>query len=61
MGWSINLMDEPLSNLDIQLKEKLVQSIDKLQKELGFTLIYVTHDKNEMESLSNKIVLIRKK
>ncbi len=54
-------MDEPLSNLDIQLKEKLVQSIDKLQKELGFTLIYVTHDKNEMESLSDKIVLVRKK
>jgi len=57
----IILMDEPLSNLDIQLKEKLVQSIDKLQKELGFTLIYVTHDKNEMESLSDKIVLVRKK
>ena len=52
----IILMDEPLSNLDIQLKEQLVQSIDNLQKELGFTLIYVTHDKSEMKLLGDKII-----
>ena len=52
----IILMDEPLSNLDIRLKEQLVQSIDNLQKELGFTLIYVTHDKSEMKLLGDKII-----
>lgn len=50
------LMDEPLSALDADLRYKLGQQIRQWQKEIGFTAIMVTHDKDEAERMSDRIV-----
>jgi len=53
------LMDEPLSNLDAKLRVNLRNQIRSLQKHLGITTIYVTHDQEEAFSLSDKIVIMK--
>ncbi len=45
------LMDEPLSNLDEELKEELLEKILALQRELGFTLLFVTHSSKEAKKI----------
>ena len=55
---SVLLLDEPLSNLDDQLRQNVRDDLKLLQKRIGITTIYVTHDKNEALSLSDKIVLL---
>ena len=57
---SIILFDEPLSNLDAKLRDKLRINIRNLQKEFGFTAIYVTHDQSEALAMSDKVVLLNK-
>ncbi|MDZ7293725.1 ABC transporter ATP-binding protein [Mycoplasmopsis pulmonis] len=52
----ILLMDEPLSNLDAKLRNQTRQWIRKIQKELGITTIFVTHDQEEAMSISDTIV-----
>jgi ABC-type sugar transport system ATPase subunit len=52
----ILLMDEPLSSLDEELNLKLRTEIVRLQKELGFTLVYVTHNMDEAEEIGEKIL-----
>ena len=52
----ILLMDEPLSSLDEELNLKLRAEIVRLQKELGFTLVYVTHNMDEAEEIGEKIL-----
>ena len=54
----ICLMDEPLSNLDAKLRHQMRVEIRELQKKLGITMIYVTHDQTEAMSLADKIVLM---
>ena len=49
------LMDEPLSNLDAKLRLRMREEIRRLQKKLGITTIYVTHDQEEAMSLSDRI------
>ena len=53
------LYDEPLSNLDLELRVKLRIEIAKLQRELGATTVYVTHDQTEAMTLAHKVVLLR--
>ena len=53
------LLDEPLSNLDAKLRIQMRVELRKLQRELGVTTIYVTHDQVEAMSLSDRIVLIK--
>jgi sn-glycerol 3-phosphate transport system ATP-binding protein len=55
----ICLMDEPLSNLDAQLRHGMRVEIRALQQRLGMTVVYVTHDQVEAMSMADKIVLIR--
>lgn len=55
---SVLLFDEPLSNLDAKLRLAMRLQIKKIQKQLGITTIYVTHDQTEAMSLSDKIVLM---
>lgn len=55
----ILLMDEPLSNLDISLKQQLRQLIKELHQTLHTTFIYVTHDQQEALSLASKIVVLK--
>jgi len=54
----IILFDEPLSNLDAKLREDLRLELQQLQRELGFSAIYVTHDQDEAISLSSRIVIM---
>ncbi len=53
------LMDEPLSALDENLREDMRREIDNLQRMLGVTTIFVTHDQREALSMSDKIVVMR--
>ena len=55
----IFLFDEPLSNLDAELRVQMRLEIAKLHKELGATMIYVTHDQVEAMTLADKIVVLR--
>lgn len=52
------LLDEPLSNLDAALRVKMRIELAKLHKQLGCTMIYVTHDQVEAMTLANKIVVL---
>ena len=53
------LFDEPLSNLDAELRLRMRVEISALHKELGKTMIYVTHDQVEAMTLADKIVVLR--
>lgn len=56
---SVILFDEPLSNLDVALREQTRRELKLLQKELGTTSIYVTHDQQEALALSDTIAVMR--
>jgi len=53
------LLDEPLSNLDAKLRERMRFEIRSLVKNLGLTAVYVTHDQEEAMAMSSRIVLMR--
>ena len=55
----ICLMDEPLSNLDAQLRHEMRVEIRALQQRLGMTVIYVTHDQVEAMSMADHVILLR--
>ena len=52
------LMDEPLSNLDAQLRQEMRREIRALQQALGITMVYVTHDQTEAMSMADQVVLL---
>jgi sn-glycerol 3-phosphate transport system ATP-binding protein len=53
------LMDEPLSNLDAQLRLDMRREIRGLQQKLGVTMVYVTHDQTEAMSMADQVILLR--
>jgi multiple sugar transport system ATP-binding protein len=53
------LMDEPLSNLDAKLRVQMQVSVARLQKQLGITTVYVTHDQTEAMRLGDRVVVMR--
>jgi sn-glycerol 3-phosphate transport system ATP-binding protein len=53
------LMDEPLSNLDAQLRMEMRREIRELQQRLGITMIYVTHDQVEAMTMADQVILMR--
>jgi sn-glycerol 3-phosphate transport system ATP-binding protein len=53
------LMDEPLSNLDAQLRGEMRREIRALQRRLGITMVYVTHDQTEAMTMADRVVLLR--
>lgn len=55
----ILLLDEPLSNLDARLRIEMREEISRIQKEIGITTIFVTHDQEEAMSISDKILLMK--
>ncbi|MEV4114532.1 ABC transporter ATP-binding protein [Nonomuraea sp. NPDC049695] len=57
---SVLLLDEPLSNLDAQLREQARAWLKRLQTELGITTVYVTHDQEEALALSDRIAVMSK-
>lgn len=52
------LLDEPLSNLDAHLREELGQEICRIQRQLGVTLVYVTHDQEDAMSIADRIAVM---
>ena len=56
----IFLFDEPLSNLDAELRMQMRVEINKLHRRLGATMIFVTHDQVEAMTLADRIVVLRK-
>ncbi|WP_456421987.1 ABC transporter ATP-binding protein [Thermococcus sp.] len=52
------LLDEPLSNLDAKIRERLRSEIRRIQRELGITTIYVTHDQEEAMATSDRIAVM---
>jgi iron(III) transport system ATP-binding protein len=54
---SILLLDEPLSNLDAKLRERMRTELKSLQRRLGITFVYVTHDQAEAMALSDRIAV----
>jgi len=54
------LFDEPLSNLDFQLRNQMRGEIKALQKRLGKTMIYVTHDQTEAMTMADTLVVLEK-
>ena len=52
------LLDEPLSNLDAKLRESMRREIKDLQKRLGISILYVTHDQSEALSMSDRVVVM---
>jgi len=53
------LMDEPLSSLDLELNVRLRKEILRLQEKLRFTLLYVTHDRNEAVDIATRVVSLK--
>jgi ABC-type sugar transport system ATPase subunit len=53
------LFDEPLSNLDVELRVRMRLEIGRLQRQLGITTLYVTHDQTEAMTLADRLVVLR--
>ncbi|MCJ0764110.1 ABC transporter ATP-binding protein [Variovorax terrae] len=53
------LLDEPLSNLDARLRLEMRSELQRLQRELGVTMMYVTHDQVEALALADRVVVMR--
>ena len=58
-GSKVFLFDEPLSNLDAELRVEMRIELTRLHKDLGATIIYVTHDQTEAMTMADKIVVLR--
>ena len=56
---AVCLIDEPLSNLDAQLRLEMRREIRGLQQKLGVTMVYVTHDQTEAMSMADQVILLR--
>ncbi|MBD0843961.1 ABC transporter ATP-binding protein [Streptomyces sp. TRM68416] len=54
------LMDEPLSNLDAQLRARMRDEIRQIQRRTGITVLYVTHDQSEALSMSDRVVVMNR-
>ncbi len=55
----VMLLDEPLSNLDPKLREEMRFEIKDLQRRLGFTIVFVTHDQAEAMAISDRMLVMR--
>ena len=53
------LLDEPLGALDLQLRRQMQQELKRMQRQLGITFIYITHDQEEAMTMSDRIALMR--
>jgi iron(III) transport system ATP-binding protein len=56
---AVLLLDEPLSNLDVSLRQQTREELQTLQRSIGITTIYVTHDQSEALTLSDRLAIMR--
>jgi iron(III) transport system ATP-binding protein len=54
----VMLLDEPLSNLDAKLRRSMRREIREIQRSLGMTMLYVTHDREEAEAISDRMAVL---
>jgi len=54
----VMLMDEPLSNLDAKLRRSMRREIREIQRSLGMTMLYVTHDRDEAEEIADRMAVL---
>ena len=54
----VMLLDEPLSNLDAKLRRIMRREIREIQRSLGMTMLYVTHDREEAEEISDRMAVM---
>ena len=54
----ILLMDEPLANIDVKLKRRILEYIENLKKKFNLTIVYVTHDHKEAFAIADKIIVM---
>jgi molybdate transport system ATP-binding protein len=55
MSPSLLLLDEPLSSLDVRLKQQILPFLKRMKDELNIPMIYVSHDKAEIDYLADKV------
>ena len=55
---SVLLLDEPLSNLDLKLREAMRIELKEIQQQLGMTFLYVTHDQEEAMAMSDRVIVM---
>lgn len=55
---AVLLMDEPLSNLDARLRDRVGEELQRLQRRLGISTVYVTHDQQEAMTLSDRVAVL---
>jgi len=55
----ILLLDEPLANLDLELKRQIIELIHAVRQHTGSTIVYVTHDVSEAAAVTNRVVMLR--
>ena len=60
MGTQVLLFDEPLSNLDARVRDDMRKEIKRLQRELDFTAVFVTHDQEEALSMSDRLLVFNR-
>jgi len=58
-GPKVLLLDEPLGALDLKLREQMQEELRALQKELGITFVFVTHDQGEALSMANRVAIFK--
>jgi len=58
-GTPVCLLDEPLSNLDAQFRAEMRSEIRAIQRRLGLTMVFVTHDQTEAMSMADRVILMR--
>ena len=56
-GPKVLLLDEPLGALDLKLREQMQEELKALQKELGITFVFVTHDQGEALSMADRVAI----
>lgn len=56
---TVLLLDEPLSALDAKIRQRMQKDLRKLQKQLGITFIFVTHDQEEAMVMSDRVAVMR--
>lgn len=60
MNPSLLLLDEPFSALDAKIRQQMREELKKIQKEMGITIVFVTHDQEEAMTISDRIVVMNK-
>jgi ABC-type sugar transport system ATPase subunit len=55
----ILLLDEPFANLDAELRERMLSEVSRLKNELSATVVFATHDQQEVASMADRILLMK--